>query len=70
MSNLKVFIKAILIPVLVGILIGLLTSGSMDYEMLNKPFLSPPRLSISHSLDYTICFNGSILWNIRNKFSS
>ena len=42
MSNLKIFFKAILIPVLVGVIVGLVTSNFMDYEMLNKPFLSPP----------------------------
>ena len=47
MSNLKIFFKAILIPVLVGVIVGLVTSNFMDYEMLNKPFLSPPGFLLS-----------------------
>ena len=42
MSRLKNYAFSILIPVFVGILVGLVTSSSMDYEMLQKPFLSPP----------------------------
>lgn len=42
MSNLKIYTKSILIPVILGAIIGIMISGSMDYEMLEKPFLSPP----------------------------
>ena len=38
MEKVKIYIKAILIPVLVGALVGLITSESMDYDMLQKPF--------------------------------
>ena len=36
------YIKAILLPVFVGILVGIITSSSMDFNMLQKPPLSPP----------------------------
>ena len=42
MNKIKIYIKSILIPLLVGSLVGLITSGFMDYDMLQKPFLSPP----------------------------
>lgn len=42
MNNIKIYIKSIAIPVIVGIVVGLITSRFMDYDMLEKPFLSPP----------------------------
>ena len=43
MSKVTTYIKAILIPLLVGTVVGLLTSNSMpEFNMLNKPFFSPP----------------------------
>ena len=41
MERAIIYIKSILIPVAIGIIVGLLTSGAMDYEMLQKPFLAP-----------------------------
>jgi len=34
MSNLKIYIKSVLIPVLLGGIVGFLISGSMDYNSL------------------------------------
>ena len=42
MNKIVIYIKSILLPVLVGALVGLITSGSMDYNMLQKPPLAPP----------------------------
>ena len=42
MSNLKIYTKSILIPVIVGTIIGFITSSSIDYISLQKPFLAPP----------------------------
>ena len=42
MSKLGTYVKAILIPVLVGVLVGLITSNAIDYETLKQPFLAPP----------------------------
>ena len=42
MNKIGIYIKSILFPVLVGALVGLITSGSMDYNMLQKPPLAPP----------------------------
>ena len=42
MSKLKIYAKSILIPVLVGLIVGLITSRFMDYSMLKKPALAPP----------------------------
>ena len=38
----KTYIKAILIPLIVGGLVGLLISGNIDYNSLKQPFLAPP----------------------------
>ena len=42
MKNKNVWIKVILIPVILGGLVGLIVSQFMDYNTLNKPPLSPP----------------------------
>ena len=42
MNNKKVWIKSILIPVILGGIVGLIISRFMDYNTLNKPPLSPP----------------------------
>lgn len=42
MSKFKIYLISILIPVLVGGLVGLIISGAIDYESLKQPFLAPP----------------------------
>ena len=42
MSKLKIYLKSILIPVVIGGIIGFIISGFIDYGSLEKPFLSPP----------------------------
>ena len=42
MNKIWVYIKSILIPVIVGGVVGLLISQFMDYEMLQKPLFAPP----------------------------
>ena len=42
MSKVKTYIISILIPVALGGLVGFLISGSMNYDQLNQPPLSPP----------------------------
>lgn len=42
MSNFKIYAKAILIPVVVGGIVGLIISSSIDYSSLKQPPLSPP----------------------------
>lgn len=54
MSKLKIFTKSILIPVIVGGIVGLLISGSIDYNNLQKPFLAPP--SILFPIVWTILY--------------
>ena len=44
MSKFKLYAKSILFPVVLGGLVGLIISGSMDYGSLNKPPLSPPAI--------------------------
>ena len=44
MSKFKVYAISILIPVVVGGIVGLIISGSMDYGMLEKPILAPPSI--------------------------
>lgn len=42
MSNFKIYFKSILIPLLVGGIVGLITSNFINYNSLNQPPLSPP----------------------------
>lgn len=41
-GKVKNYVIAVLIPVVLGAVVGFIISGSMDYEMLKKPALSPP----------------------------
>lgn len=42
MSKFKIYFKAILVPLIVGGIVGIIMSGSIDYESLKQPVLSPP----------------------------
>ena len=44
MSKTKIFAKSILIPIIVGGIVGLPISGYIDYNNLQKPFLTPPSI--------------------------
>lgn len=44
MEKIKIYFKSILIPVIVGLVVGVLISKSIDYNSLQKPFLAPPGL--------------------------
>ena len=54
MSNIKIYVKSIFIPVFLGGIVGFLISGSMDYNSLVKPFLVPP--SILFPIVWTILY--------------
>ena len=54
MSKFKTYAKSIVIPVIIGGIVGLFISGSMDYNSLNKPFLAPP--SILFPIIWTILY--------------
>lgn len=42
MSNLKIYVKSILITIILGGLVGFIISGYIDYNSLQKPLLAPP----------------------------
>lgn len=54
MSKIKIYAKSILIPVIIGGIVGLFISSSIDYSGLEKPFLSPP--SIAFPIVWTILY--------------
>lgn len=54
MSNFRTYAKAILIPVIIGGIVGFLISGSMDYESLKQPPFAPP--SIVFPIVWTILY--------------
>lgn len=54
MSNFKTFLKAILIPLIVGGLVGFITSSFIDYNSLQQPPLAPP--SILFPIVWTILY--------------
>ena len=47
MDNFKICIKSILIPVIVGGIVGLIIKPFIDYGSLNKPLLAPPEILFS-----------------------
>ena len=54
MSKIKIYVKSILIPVIVGGIVGLIISGTIDYNSLKQPFLAPP--SILFPIVWTILY--------------
>jgi len=54
MSKLRIYAKAILIPVVLGGIVGFIISGFIDYNLLEKPFLAPP--SILFPIIWTILY--------------
>lgn len=42
MTKVRTYARAISIPVILGALVGIITSGFMDYEELQRPILAPP----------------------------
>lgn len=44
MSKFKIYLKSILIPIAVGTIIGLITSGAIKYNELVQPFFAPPAI--------------------------
>lgn len=54
MSRVKIYAKSILIPLIVGGIVGLLISQSMDYNGLIKPMLAP--LAIIFPIVWTILY--------------
>lgn len=54
MKKIKIYIKSILIPVIVGGIVGLIISSSIDYNSLERPFLAPP--SIAFPIVWTILY--------------
>ena len=54
MSKFKIYLKSILIPVIIGAIIGFLISGSIDYDTLEKPLLAPS--SLAFPINWTILY--------------
>ena len=54
MEKLKIYSKSILIPVIIGGIVGILISNYIDYDSLIKPFLAPP--SIVFPIMWTILY--------------
>ena len=42
MNNIGTYVKSVLIPLVLGGIVGFIISGVMDYDTLTKPFLAPP----------------------------
>ena len=54
MKKIKIYIRSILIPVIIGGIVGLIISSSINYNSLEKPFLAPP--SIAFPIVWTILY--------------
>ena len=44
MSRFKIYAKSILIPIVIGGIVGIIISGSIDYNSLQKPIFAPPAI--------------------------
>lgn len=53
-KKLKIYIKSILMPVIIGSIVGLVISKFIDYDTLKRPLLSPP--SIAFPIVWTIIY--------------
>ncbi len=54
MEKINVYIKSIAIPVIIGGIVGIIIFPFIDYNSLQKPFLSPP--SIAFPITWTILY--------------
>lgn len=54
MNKIVVYIKSILLPVILGGIVGFIISSFIDYNSLQKPFLAPP--SILFPIIWTILY--------------
>ena len=54
MNKIKVYLKSVLIPVIIGGIVGIIISSSIDYSNLRKPMLAPP--SILFPIVWTILY--------------
>ena len=54
MEKVKIYIKSIFIPVILGGVIEIIIGPFIDYNLLEKPFLSPP--SIVFPIVWTILY--------------
>ena len=54
MSKFKIYAKSILIPLIIGGIVGIIISNSIDYNSLQKPPLAPP--SILFPIVWTILY--------------
>ena len=54
MNKVSTYIKSILIPVIVGLVVGLITSRFIDYNSLKQPPLAPP--SVLFPIVWTILY--------------
>lgn len=53
-NKIGIYIKSILLPIIVGGIVGLIISRFIDYNSLEKPFLAPP--SIVFPIVWTILY--------------
>ena len=54
MNKISIYIKSILVPVVIGGIVGIITSRFIDYNSLQKPFLAPP--GIAFPIVWTILY--------------
>ena len=54
MSKIKIYLKSIAVPLIVGAIVGIITSKFMDYNVLVKPKLAQP--SIVFPIVWTIIY--------------
>ena len=66
MSRIRIYVQSLLIPLTLGAVVGFVTMGSMDYDTLVKPPLSPPPIlfPIAWSILYALMGLGyALIWD-------
>ena len=66
MSRIRIYVQSLLIPLALGAVVGFVTMGSMDYDTLVKPPLSPPPIlfPIAWSILYALMGLGyALIWD-------
>ena len=66
-EKIKTYAVSILVPLVLGAIVGVLTTRTMHYENLNKPFLAPPAIlfPIAWTILYTLMgiSHGMLKWS-------
>lgn len=67
MSNAKIYIKSILLPLIVGAVVRIFNNTIGRLQQFTKAIFVAARNFIPNSMDHIICINGNILCNTKKQ---